>query len=137
MAWSLNRAEIIGNVGKDVDLRRTTGGKAVLKFSVATNEEWIAKDGEKKKHTEWHNIVVFGGSAEWLSNQIRTGDKIGVTGKIRSRTWDKQDGSKGYATDIQVNNLDNIILLEKMRAVERQEGSWEDLEEINSDDIPF
>ena len=127
MAWAWNEATLFGNVGKKPELRHMDNGNAVLSFSLATNETWISKTGEKKERTDWHNIVVFGGGAEWLAEQIGKGDKIGVRGSIRTRSYEK-DGQTKYITEIHVRNLDGVLLI---KSVAKR------VEELTDDDIPF
>lgn len=96
---SLNKAMLIGNLGKDPEVRFTPSGKAVAKFSIATTEQWSA-EGEKKEKTEWHNIVVWGKQAENCGQYLAKGRQVYIEGQIRNRSYDDKDGNKRYITEI-------------------------------------
>lgn len=102
-----NRVDLIGNIGKDVELRFTQGGTAIATFSLATNEKWKDKDGEKKEETQWHNIVVWGKKAEFCGEYLSKGDLLLVEGKIKYRTYEK-DGTTRYITEIVAHNVQSL-----------------------------
>ncbi|MFC5509314.1 single-stranded DNA-binding protein [Bosea massiliensis] len=110
---SLNRATLIGRLGKDPEITRTGGGLMVAKFSIATSETWRDKQsGEKKEKTDWHNVVVFNENLAKIAEQyLKKGSLVLVEGKIVNRTWDKPDGGKGYATEIQLQGFDGKITM--------------------------
>jgi len=115
----LNRYEVIGNVGKDPEIIKTAGGKTIAKFSVATNE-YAGKDGhgKAKYETEWHSVKVFGQSAEYTEKQIKAGDVVFVSGRHKTETYDKKDGTgKGYSIFCQVG------LNGRVERVSRKEGT--------------
>lgn len=98
---SLNKAMLIGNLGKDPELSYTQSGTARCKFSLATNESYTNKEGEKIDQTEWHNIVVWGKQAENCAKFLSKGRQVYVEGKIQTRSWDdEQTGQKKYMTEI-------------------------------------
>jgi len=101
----VNKAILIGNLGKDPELTYTPSGTAVAKASLATTERWNSRDGQKQEQTEWHNLVFWGRSAEVANEFLRKGSKIYVEGRIQYRSWEGNDGQKRYATDIRVNNF--------------------------------
>jgi single-strand DNA-binding protein len=106
VARGVNRAIILGNVGKDPETRFTTAGKAVTNFSVATSESWKDKQtGEQKEQTEWHNIVVFDRLAEIVGEYVRKGSQVYVEGKITTRKWQDKDGRDRYTTEIVANEV--------------------------------
>jgi single-strand DNA-binding protein len=105
---SLNKVMLIGNLGKDPELRYTPDGLAILKFSIATSEYFNDKSGNKTEKTTWHNIVLFGKIAQTLANYLNKGKQVFVEGRINNRSYDKQDGTKGYISEVIANN---IILL--------------------------
>ena len=110
MAKSLNKVMLIGNLGKDPELRYTTSGVAVATFSLATNESWKDQEGNAQERTEWHNIVAWKKLAEIC------GEKIYVEGRIQTRSYDdKNTGAKKYITEIVA---DNIIMLDSRGATE-------------------
>ncbi len=104
---SVNRAMLVGNLGRDAELRYTPGGSAVATLSLATTESWKDKDGQKKEQTEWHRVVVWGKMAETLNEYLTKGKQIFVEGRIQTRQYDK-DGQKHYSTEIRA---DRIVLL--------------------------
>lgn len=107
MSGSLNKVMLIGNLGKDAEVRVTPGGQSVATFSIATTEQWREKSGEKKEQTEWHRIVLWGKTADALQPYLVKGKTIYVEGRIQTRQWEK-DGAKHYTTEIKA---DKIVLL--------------------------
>ena len=96
----VNKVIILGNLGRDPDLRYTQGGSAVASLSVATTRKWTDKgSGERKEETEWHRVSVFGKSAEHCGNYLTKGRQVYVEGRLRTRSYDK-DGQKHYTTEI-------------------------------------
>lgn len=100
----INRVILIGRIGKDPEVKQTTGG-SVAKFSLATTESYKNKAGEKVEQTEWHNIVIFGKLTEIVEKYVKKGDLIYVEGKIIYGSYDDKDGNKRYTTDIKVDVL--------------------------------
>lgn len=96
---SVNKAIIVGNLGRDPEARTVGGDRTKTTFSVATSETWV-KDGQKQEKTEWHNVVVWGKLAEICAKYLAKGRPVYIEGRITYRTWDKDDGTKGYATEI-------------------------------------
>jgi len=105
----MNLAILIGNLGNDPEVKYTPAGQAIAKFLLATSEKWTDKNsGEKREKTEWHRIVAFGRLAEICGEYLSKGKKISLTGSIQYSSWDKEDGTKGYATDIRMNNMEML-----------------------------
>jgi len=102
---ALNRAEIIGNLGSDPELRSTPGGNSVCNFSIATNESWVDKAGTKHDETEWHRIVVWGKMAETCAKFLSKGRQVFVEGKLKTRSWEDKEGRKCYTTEIVARNV--------------------------------
>lgn len=100
MAGSVNKVIIVGNLGKDPELRRTPGGAAVTDFSVATTDRFKGKDGNRQESTEWHNIVVWNRQAENACQYLKKGSSVYIEGSLRTRSWDDQNGQKRYRTEI-------------------------------------
>ena len=97
----LNRAEIIGNVTKDPEMRTTTSGQSVLSIGVASNEKWKDRQsGEMKERTEFHNVVLWGALAQDVAKQVKKGYKVFVSGRVQSRQWETKTGSKRTTTEI-------------------------------------
>ena len=96
---SLNKVQLIGNLGKDPELSYTPSGVAVAKFSIATGERWKDQEGNMQERTDWHNIVVWGKQAESCGQYLAKGRQVYVEGSIRTRSYEK-DGVKRYVTEI-------------------------------------
>jgi len=106
MAGSVNKVILIGNLGKDPEVRYLEGGTAVANFTLATSETYKDRNtGEKKSITDWHNIVVWRGLAELVEKYLKKGSKIYVEGKLKTRSWKDQDGNTRYTTEIVADNL--------------------------------
>jgi single-strand DNA-binding protein len=97
---SVNKVILVGNVGKDPEIRHLDTGIAVANFSLATSETYLAKNGEKVTTTEWHNIVLWRGLAEVAEKYVTKGRQLYIEGRIRTRSYDDKDGIKRYVTEI-------------------------------------
>lgn len=97
---NLNKAFIIGNLTRDPEVRTLPSGQSVTTFSIATNRMWNDKQGQKQKQTEFHNIVTFGRLAEIAGQYLSKGKMVLIEGRIQTRSWDSQDGSKKWRTEI-------------------------------------
>lgn len=105
MARGLNKAMLIGNLGRDPEMRHTASGSPVCTFSMATNESWV-KDGERQERTEWHNIVTWNKLAEICERYLSKGSKVYIEGRIQTRSWDdKNTGQKKYMTEIVADQM--------------------------------
>lgn len=96
----VNKAIIVGNLGRDPEVRFTPDGRAVAKFSVATTERWNDQQGNRQERTEWHNIVVWGKQAETCGQYLSKGRQVFIEGSIRNRSYDDKNGVKRYITEI-------------------------------------
>lgn len=161
MAKSLNRAQLIGNLTRDPELRYTPNGNAVCTFGVATNRTWTTDSGEKKEEADFHNIVAWGKLAEICSKYLVKGRKVFVQGRLSTRSWTGQDGQQKSRTEI---IIDDMIILDNKGAgpahdVPQQASSGSEAaaesedqgqgsrkvpapsssgdEEVSPDDIPF
>jgi len=101
----VNKATLIGRLGKDPDVKYTPDGSMVTNFNLATDEQWKDKNGEKVQKTEWHRIVTFGKLAEICGNYLKKGSLVFIEGKIQTRSWEDKDGVKKYTTEIVANNM--------------------------------
>ncbi len=139
---TVNKVILVGNLGKDAELKRTPGGSAVTTLSLATTDVYTDRDGQRQEKTEWHRVVVWGKTAESLSEYLVKGKQIYVEGRLQTRSWDDKDGNKRYTTEIR---SDRIVLLGggggRGPRVEREEtGTTEPSREpveLTDDDIPF
>jgi len=106
MAKSVNKVILLGNVGKDPEIRATPGGTMVASFSLATTDRTKDSSGNWTDRTEWHNLVAFQRTAEIIRDYVKKGSKLYVEGKIQTRSWDdKTSGEKKYRTEIIVNDI--------------------------------
>ena len=106
MSGSVNKVILIGNLGKDPDVRHLENGATVANFPIATSENYKdRKTGEKISQTEWHNIVVWRGLADITERYLKKGDKVYIEGKLRTRSWQDQDGNTKYTTEVVADNL--------------------------------
>lgn len=148
---SLNKVILIGNLGNDPEIRKTSDGKEIASFSLATSRNWKDKNsGEKKKETEWHKIVVFNESLiPVIKNYIKKGSKLYLEGSLQTRKWQDQSGQDKYTTEIVLNYGAQLVLLD---AKEGSDSSFEaygkntqedssrktfDVDNEVDDDIPF
>ena len=105
MANGLNKAILIGNLGKDPEIRYTPGGLGIANFNIATSETWNNKEGAKETRTEWHRIVAFGKLAEICGEYLSKGKQVYIEGRIQTRDWEDKDGNKKYTTEIVANQM--------------------------------
>jgi len=139
---SVNKVILIGNVGKDPDVRTITSDSKVANFPLATSESYTAKSGEKVTNTDWHSIVAWRGLADICEKYIHKGQQIYLEGKIRTRTYDAPDGTKRYVTEIFADQIQMLGRKSDNNAAPSTEGSVNtntnstpgDSEE---DDLPF
>lgn len=121
MAGSLNKVELIGNLGADPEVRSMPSGGAVANLSIATTESWKDKTtGEKKELTEWHRVVIFGKLAEIAGEYLRKGSKVFIEGGLRTRKWQDQAGVERYTTEINVGMNGRMLMLS--HANDNQQG---------------
>ena len=112
MAYSLNKVQIIGNVGKDPEVRNLNNGDLVANLRVATTERWTDKSTQsQKENTEWHSCVIFGKTAEIIQKYVKKGSKIFLEGKLVTRKWQDNSGTDRYTTEIQINGFNGQVIL--------------------------
>ena len=107
MAGSVNKVILIGNLGKDPEVRRTTSGDPIVNLSIATSESWRDKaSGERKEKTEWHRVVIFNKNlADVAEKYLRKGSKVYVEGQLQTRKWTDKDGAERYSTEVVLQNF--------------------------------
>jgi single-strand DNA-binding protein len=136
MAGSLNKVMLIGNVGRDPEMRYTPSGTPVTSFSVACGRVRNTPDGERREETEWFNIVAWDKLAETVSQYLTKGQKVYVEGRLQTRSWEGQDGQKRSRTEVVANTL--IFLSPKQRPGGTEEsGTFDNTEDASVDDLPF
>ena len=149
MAGSLNKVQLIGNLGRDPEIRYTGDNRAIANLTVATSESWKDQSGQRQERTEWHRVVVFGPLAEVCEKYLKKGSNVYFEGKLQTRKWEDKDGNERYTTEIVVDRGGNMQMLGG-----RTEGAYDDGEfdqsapkktkpaapaadEAFDDDIPF
>ncbi len=105
---SLNKCMIIGNLGRDPEMRYTPSGQAVTQFSVATNRNYRDPQGEWQSETEWFRVVVWGDQGERVAEYLRKGHKVYVEGRLQTRQWEDQSGNKRYTTELIANRVTSL-----------------------------
>ena len=140
----LNKVQIIGNLGRDPEMRFTQDGTPVTNFSVAVNDSWQGRDGEQRERTEWFKVVAWRRLAEISNEYLRTGGKVYVEGRLETQKWQDQEGNDRYTTELIARDL---LMLGGRNDVDspsdtRQEpvtdsANSTDNDEITADDLPF
>ena len=102
---SVNKAILLGRLGKDPDLKYTSSGKAVCTFSLATSERWTGADGQKTESTTWHNIVAWGKQGEVIKEYLAKGRELFIEGRIQNRSYDDKEGNKKWISEVVVQNF--------------------------------
>jgi single-strand DNA-binding protein len=105
---SVNKAIILGNLGRDPELRHTPAGKAVATLRIATNEVWTDQAGERQERTEWHTVVVWGRQAENCNQYLKKGRSVYIEGRLSTRKWQDKDGKDRYSTEIVADRVQFI-----------------------------
>lgn len=113
MAGSVNKVILVGNLGKDPDVRRMTSGEPVVNLSVATSESWRDKaSGERKERTEWHRVVIFNENLAKVAEQyLRKGSKVYLEGQLSTRKWTDKDGAEKYSTEVVLNRFRGELVM--------------------------
>ena len=134
----VNKAIILGYVGKDPEVRYMPSGGAAANFSVATSEQWKDKQtGQKKERTEWHNISAFGKLAEIIGEYVKKGDPVYIEGKIQTRKWQDRDGNDRYTTEIVTSELQMLGGRVQQSGASTNNEQPEKSNEGFDQDIPF
>jgi len=141
MATSLNKVMIIGNVGRDPEMRYTPDGKPQAKFSVAVSRVWTNQDGERKEETEWFNVVAWDKLAEICGNYITKGQTVYWEGRLQTRVWEGQDGQKHKTVDLVARDV--VFMSPRTKAAAPEEAEEEMIAasslgaDVEPNDIPF
>lgn len=131
MSRGLNKVLIIGNLGRDPEMRYTPSGRPVTSFSVATSRAWTASDGERHTETEWFNVVAWGNLAEICKQYLTKGQRVYIEGRLQTRRWEDSQGNKHSTTEIVANEM---IMLDDRRDVNQPTGTASAEDE---DEFPF
>lgn len=152
--FSLNRAQVLGNLTRDPEVRSLPSGQTVTSFAVATNRRWKDKDGNYKEDTQYHEIVVWGKLGEMASTMLQKGKKVFVEGRLSTTSWEAQDGAKRQKTEIvadsfiplapkgDASTFDMVAAVtgetdDKPKKAAGKKDESTPTDEINLDDIPF
>lgn len=134
MAGSLNKVMIIGNVGRDPEMRYTQNGTAITSFSVASGRRWTTPEGEQREETEWFNVVTWNKLAETASRYVTKGSRVYIEGRLQTRSWEGPDGQKRYRTEVIAQNM---ILLDGRQKAPGFPEEMAIADEIEPEEIPF
>jgi single-strand DNA-binding protein len=138
---SVNKVILIGNLGRDPEVRFTQGGTPVANFTMATTDRWSDPSGEKKEKTEWHRIVVWGKQAEIAGEYLRKGRPVYIEGSLQTREWVDRDGNKRYTTEVRAQRLQLLGRAEDRGGPAPAGAASEEVGEpaggFAEDDIPF
>ncbi len=126
----LNKVMIIGQLGRDPEMRYTPSGRPVTSFSVATTRSWTSSEGDRREETEWFNVVAWGNLAEICKQYLRKDQPVYVEGRLQTRGWEDQEGKKHFRTELVANE---VIILSERRAEPSAEGE----EPPVGDEFPF
>jgi single-strand DNA-binding protein len=135
---SVNKVILIGNLGRDPEVKYTQTGTAVANLNIATNEVWTDKAGQKQERTEWHRVVVWGKQAQVLSELLTKGKQVYVEGSLQTRQWDDREGNKRYTTEIRAVR---VLLMGRAEGgrMEPQESQPVEMEmhDTADEEVPF
>ncbi len=131
MSRGLNKVMIIGNLGRDPEMRYTPSGRPVTSFSVATSRSWYTSDGEKHTETEWFNVVAWGNLAEICKQYLSKGQRVYIEGRLQTRRWEDSQGNKHTSTEVVANEM---IMLDDRRDTTQSPGDETGEEE---EEFPF
>ncbi len=129
MSRGLNKVMIIGNLGRDPEMRYTPSGKPVTSFSVATTRTWVTADNERREATEWFNVVAWRDLAEICNQYLTKGSKVYIEGRLQTRSWETPDGQKHFRTEIVADEM--IVLDSRHRELEEPEPDEATEEELS------
>ena len=130
MGRGLNKVMLIGNLGRDPEMRYTPSGKPVTSFSLAASRNWVSANGERHDETEWFNVVAWGNLAEICNQYLSKGQKVYVEGRLQTRSWEDENGQKHFRTEVVANEM--VILTGRPEQLESLNSA-----EIGASDIPF
>jgi single-strand DNA-binding protein len=133
MSRGLNKVMIIGNLGRNPEMRYTPSGRPVTSFSVATARSWVNAEGERREETEWFNVVAWGNLAEICKQYLNKGQQVYVEGRLQTRGWEDQNGKKHYRTELVANEM---IILGERKSAEASEERRERETEFGNNEFP-
>ena len=132
----VNKVILVGNLGKDPEVRFTKDGQAVANFSIATSEKWTGKDGNKEEKTEWHNITAWGKLGEICGEYLTKGKQVYVEGKLQTQNWEDDNGNMRNKTDIVISNM-TMLAQSSGGNHEAPDNSQGQRNDVDDGEIPF
>ena len=134
MARGLNKVMVIGNLGRDPEMRYTPSGRPVTSFNVATTRSWTTYDGERREETEWFNVVAWGPLAEICNSHLAKGQQVYVEGRLQTRGWEDQQGKRHYRTELVAQEM---IILGERQTTRHINTDNTDFSDIDESDLAF
>lgn len=133
---SVNKVILVGNLGRDAELKYTPAGVAVSNLSLATTDTWRGKDGQKQERTEWHRVTLWGKTAESVQPYLTKGKQVYIEGRLQTRSWEDKDGNKKFSTEV---SADRVTLLGSGGGAASRREPDEDAPSdiIGDEEIPF
>ena len=140
----VNKAFLIGRLGRDPEIRKVNSGTSVVNFSIATDERWSDRSGERQQRTEWHKIIAWGTLAETCAKYLNRGQLVFIEGKIQTQEWNDRDGNKRKTTEIIASSMQMLTPRgggsgdhTPQQAKPKAQPVAEDIEDIDDEEIPF
>lgn len=134
---SVNKVIVLGNLGKDPEVRHLPNGDAVCNFSLATTESWKDKDGNKQDKTEWHNVVIFRKLAEIAGEYLKKGRPVYIEGRLQTRKWQDKEGKDRYTTEIVADQMQMLGSRDEAKEVTKTSEAPKTNFDDMANDIPF
>lgn len=132
MAKGINKVILVGNVGKDPEIKAMQNGGAVANLAIATSESWKDKNtGQKQERTEWHNCVAFGKSAEIIAEYVSKGSKLYAEGSLRTRKWQDKEGNDRYSTEIMISDFQMLDSRSEQQPAQQQNNFYQQPKQQN------
>lgn len=135
MSRGLNKVMLIGNLGRDPEMRYTPSGRPVTTFSVATNRSWKTSDGERRSETEWFNVVAWGSLAEICNQYLKKGQQVYIEGRLQSRSWEDDDKVKHQTTEVVAKEM--VMLGERKHSDGNDDQEEQSESQSEDDEFPF
>ena len=129
MSRGLNKVLIIGNLGRDPEMRYTPGGKPVTSFSLASSRSWVAADGDRREETEWFNVVTWGNLAEICQQHLGKGQQVYIEGRLQTRGWEDDNGQRHFRTEVVANEM---IILSNRGSHDGQSSQGHDIPDVDA-----
>jgi single-strand DNA-binding protein len=130
MSRGLNKVMVIGNIGRDPEMRYTPSGKPVTSFSLASSRTWTTPDGERREETEWFNVVAWGNLAEICNQILSKSQQVYIEGRLQTRNWEDENGQRHFRTEVVANEM--IVLGSRTKDRDKSDDSFDDLTPVDA-----